>query len=260
MKVVLFCGGLGLRLRDYSDQIPKPMVNIGYRPIIWHLMKYYAHYGHKDFILCLGHGGDYIKNYFINYDECLTNDFIMTGGGAEVELVSKDIEDWRISFIDTGVSTNIGGRLKAIRSHVEGEDVFLANYTDNLSDFNLEQMAGNFLATDAVAGFVSVKPNVTYHIVRSNENNQVLGIDRFTNADVWSNGGFFILRKEIFDYLEEGEDLVEAPFQRLVEEGKLLAYQHSGFWACIDTFKEKQQLDDLHLQGDPPWAVWKEDG
>src|SRR5208282_5967231 len=134
MKVVLFCGGLGMRLRDYSDQIPKPMVNVGNRPIIWHLMKYYAHFGHKDFVLCLGYQADYIKNYFLNYNECISNDCVLTEGGGKVELIQKDIWDWRISFIDTGLQTNIGGRLLKVQRLVQDSDVFLANYTDNLSD------------------------------------------------------------------------------------------------------------------------------
>ena len=119
MKVVLFCGGLGMRLRDYSEQIPKPMVNVGHRPIIWHLMKYYAHFGHKDFVLCLGHQAEYIKNYFLNYDECLSNDFVLTEGGAKLELIHKDIQDWRITFTDTGARTNIGGRLRSVRRFVQ---------------------------------------------------------------------------------------------------------------------------------------------
>lgn len=256
MKVVLFCGGLGLRLRDYSEQVPKPMVNVGHRPIIWHLMKYYAHFGHKDFVLCLGHKGEYIKNYFLNYDECLSNDFVLTEGGAKLELINKDIQDWRITFTDTGLQTKIGGRLRNIRRFVQHEDVFLANYTDNLSNLDLETMVGQFLDTDAVAGFVCVKPNVSYHFVESNAEGQVTEIVSAQQAELWTNGGFFVFRQAIFDYIREGEELVEDPFHRLIAEGKLFAYKHDGFWACMDTFKEKQQLDDLVLSGSPPWYVW----
>src|SRR5713101_1065274 len=137
MKVVLFCGGLGMRLREYSENIPKPMVTIGYRPILWHVMKYYAHFGHKDFILCLGYRADSIKNYFLNYDECLSNDFVLSRGGKNVELIHTDAHDWKITFADTGINSNIGQRLKAAEKYLKGEEVFLANYTDGLSDLHL---------------------------------------------------------------------------------------------------------------------------
>jgi glucose-1-phosphate cytidylyltransferase len=260
MKVVLFCGGLGMRLRDYSEQVPKPMVKVGNRPIIWHLMKYYAHFGHRDFILCLGHQAEYIKNYFLNYDECLTNDFVLTEGGSNLKLMNQDIRDWRITFTDTGLRTNIGGRLRAARRFVRDEEVFLANYTDNLSDLELDRLVADFLKTDAVAGFLCVRPNVSYHIVQSDEEGQVTGLVSSHKAGLWSNGGFFVFRQEIFDYLHDGEELVEQPFQRLIENGKLFAYKHHGFWACMDTFKEKQQLDDLFLTGAPPWQVWESPG
>ena len=176
MKVVLFCGGLGMRLRDYSEQIPKPMVNVGNRPIIWHLMKYYAHFGHNEFVLCLGHKAEYIKNYFLKYDECLSNDFVLSEGGAKLELINTDIQNWKITFTDTGLQTNIGGRLRRVRRLVENEDVFLANYTDNLCDLDLDTMIEQFLDTDAVAGFLCVKPNISYHFVQCDARGQVTGI------------------------------------------------------------------------------------
>lgn len=256
MKIVLFCGGLGMRLRDFSEQIPKPMVNVGHRPIIWHLMKYYAHFGHKDFVLCLGHKAEYIKNYFLNYNECLSNDFVLSEGGAKLELIHKDIQDWKITFTDTGLQTKIGGRLRRVQRLVEDEEVFLANYSDNLSDLDLDKMIDQFLETDAVAGFLCVKPNVSYHFVQSNAEGQVTGIVSAQKAELWTNGGFFVFRQAIFDYLEHGEELVEEPFHRLIEAGKLFTYHHKGFWACMDTFKEKQQLDDLILAGSAPWLLW----
>src|SRR5574341_155527 len=130
MKVVLFCGGLGMRLREYSEAVPKPMVPVGYRPIVWHLMRYYAHYGHKDFILCLGYKADAIKNYFLQYDETVSNDFVLSQGGGKVELLGSDISDWKITFVDTGLTTNIGQRLRAVEKHLKDEEVFLANYAD----------------------------------------------------------------------------------------------------------------------------------
>ncbi len=138
MKVVLFCGGLGLRMREYSDQVPKPMVPIGYRPVLWHLMRYYAHYGHTDFVLCLGHQGDVIKQYFLDYSETISNDFVLSGGGKDVELLSTDIDSWTITFVDTGMRASIGERLMAVRQHVAGEERFLANYADGLGDVDID--------------------------------------------------------------------------------------------------------------------------
>lgn len=259
MKVVLFCGGLGMRLREYSENIPKPMVPIGYRPMMWHVMKYYAHYGHKDFILCLGHRADYIKNYFLNYDECLSNDFVLTPGGSKnVELLHSDTHDWKITFADTGVNSNIGQRLKAVEKYVAGEDVFLANYTDGLSDIPLSDQLAHFHKHGAVASFASVKPNLSYHLVSCAPGSDLVqNIHDMSQSDVRMNGGYFIFRKQIFDYLREGEELVKEPFQRLIKEKQLLAYRYSGFWASMDTFKDKQHLDDLYAKGNAPWQVWK---
>ena len=257
MKVVLFCGGLGMRLREYSDQVPKPMVPIGYRPIIWHLMKFYAHYGHKDFILCLGHKADVIKKYFLQYDECLTNDFVLAEGGKSLRLLHQDIQDWRISFVDTGCHTSIGGRLRAVKDFVCDEEVFLANYTDNLSDLDLPAMVEAFRGSRAIGGFAAVRPNHAFHIVTTDKQSMVETIRSISGSEVLINGGFFVFRPQIFHYLHDGDELVEAPFRRLIDERKLYAYRHGGFWTCMDTFKEKQQLEDLYTQGSPPWEVWR---
>jgi glucose-1-phosphate cytidylyltransferase len=157
MKVVLFCGGLGTRIRDYSESVPKPMVNIGYRPIMWHLMKYYAHYGHTEFILCLGYKADVIKEYFLNYNECLSNDFVLSGGGKEVEMLNSDIQNWKITFVDTGLHSNIGQRLKAVEKHIGDDEMFLANYSDGLSTLPLDLYVDNFIRQDKTACFVNVK-------------------------------------------------------------------------------------------------------
>jgi glucose-1-phosphate cytidylyltransferase len=260
MKVVLFCGGLGTRLREYSETVPKPMVPIGYRPVIWHVMKYYAHYGHKDFILCLGYKADVIKNYFRHYDECVSNDFVLSGGGKNLELLNSDIDDWRITFVDTGLTSNIGMRLKAVENHVQNEEVFLANYTDGLSDVDLEAVVEKFLQTQSVACFVSVQPKASFHLITANEDDIVKSIGPITKSGARMNGGFFVLRREIFQYIREGDELIEEPFRRLIAEGQLLSYTHDGFWACLDTFKEMQQLEDLYSRGNAPWTVWKGHG
>jgi len=256
MKVVLFCGGLGLRIRDAEDT-PKPMVHIGYRPILWHVMKYYAHYGHKDFILCLGYRGDMIKNYFLNYNECASNDFVLSGGGKKLELLSSDIDDWRITFVDTGINSSIGQRLKAVEKHLEGEEEFLANYSDGLTDMPLPKQLEHFHQQGKIASFLCVRPNLSYHMVSMEEENAYLvsGIHTISNGMVRINGGFFIFKRQIFDYIGEKEDLVGAPFQRLVEERQLIGYPYDGFWTSMDTFKDKQRLEELD-QTTAPWKVW----
>jgi glucose-1-phosphate cytidylyltransferase len=256
MKVVLFCGGMGLRMREYSEAIPKPMVPIGYRPIIWHVMKYYAHYGHKDFILCLGYKADVIKNYFRSYDECVSNDFVLSGGGKKLELLTSDIDDWRITFVDTGLKSNIGQRLKAVEKHLQNEEVFLANYTDGLSDVDLNALVESFVQSKKLACFVSVKPRASFHMISVDGEGVVKSIEHITKSGARINGGFFLFRREVFRYIKEGEELVEQPFRRLISEGELLSHAHNGFWACMDTFKELQELEDLHSDGKAPWAVW----
>lgn len=256
MKVVLFCGGLGMRLRDYAENVPKPMVPIGYRPIIWHLMKYYAHFGHKDFILCLGYRGDVIKHYFLNYEEFVTNDFVLSDGGRRRELLSSDIEDWRITFVDTGLTANIGQRLLAVRKHLEGEPVFLANYADGLTDLPLPAQLAHFQRHDVVASFASVTPNLSYHAVLSEADGRVTGFRDIVESGVRVNGGYFILKQDIFRYVHEDEELVLEPFQRLIRERQVVAYPHDGFWLAVDTAKDKQRVDDLFAAGNPPWQVW----
>ena len=260
MKVVLFCGGMGMRMREYSESIPKPMVPIGYRPIIWHVMKYYAHYGHKDFILCLGYKADVIKNYFRNYDECVSNDFVLSDGGKNVELLNRDIDDWRITFVETGLNSNIGMRLKAVEKHLQNEEVFLANYTDGLSDVNLHALVEKFLISQKLACFVSVKPKASFHLITLDEEGIVKSIEHIAQSGARINGGFFVLRREIFQYMRDRDELVEDPFRRLIAAGQLLSYTHDGFWACMDTFKEMQQLEDLYSRGNAPWMVWNGSG
>ena len=256
MKVVLFCGGQGMRLRDYDENIPKPMLTIGYRPIMWHLMKYYAHFGHRDFVLCLGYKADVIKEYFLNYNECLSNDFVLAEGGSRLDLLSRDIHDWRITFADTGASSPIGERLRRVRSYLAGEEMFLANYTDCLTDMDLAAFVEHFRASGRIAGFVTVPPNVSFHYVAAS-GGLVTSLTDVRSTPLRVNGGFFIFRQEIFDYLHENEELVDAPFHRLIEQQQLLAYEYDGFWKAMDTFKDKLQLDALFASGAPPWEIWR---
>jgi glucose-1-phosphate cytidylyltransferase len=258
MKVVLFCGGLGLRLRDYADHIPKPMVAIGYRPILWHVMKYFAHFGHREFILCLGYRADLIKQYFLNYDECISNDFVFSKGGTSLELTNSDIHDWKITFADTGLRSNIGQRLLAVEKYVANEEVFLANYTDGLTDLDLLSYLAFARQRDKIATFLSVKPNLSYHVARTDGDGLVTGIKEFSQSGIRINAGIFVLKRDIFRYMRPGEELVIEPFRRLIEDRQLAAYEYDGFFAAMDTFKDKQQLDDLYEEGRPPWEVWRE--
>jgi len=259
MKVVLFCGGLGLRLREYNESVPKPMVPIGYRPIMWHLMKYYAHYGHTDFILCLGWQANAVKDFFLNYNECVSNNFVLQKNG-EVELLNSDIHDWTITFVDTGVNANIGQRLKAVEPYLEGEKVFLANYSDGLTDLPLPELTDHFFDHDSIATCMAVKPNQSFHLIDADDNGLVNKLTPMADANIWMNAGFFVFSSEIFDHIHEGEELVLEPFERLTAKQKLRVYRHHGFWGCMDTYKEKQVLDGMYQRGEAPWTVWEKSG
>ena len=234
------------------------MVNIGYRPILWHIMKYYAHYGHKDFILCLGHRADYVKDYFLNYNECISNDFVLSKGGKVLQLYSSDIDDWSVTFVDTGTNSNIGQRLKAVQKYLEGEEVFLANYSDGLTDLPINQQIEHFEKDQKVASFLCVKPNLSSHFVTLDNDGVVQAIKDINQSDIRINGGYFVFRKNIFQFMKDGEELLHEPFQRLVEKEQLVAYKYDGFWAAMDTFKDKQTLDDIYATGHAPWQVWNQ--
>ena len=256
MKVVLFCGGSGLRLRDYSEHIPKPLVDVGKRPILWHLMKYYSHFGHKEFILCLGYGARRIKEFFLKHDEWATDDFVLSHGSQNVEMLSTGVDEWQITFVDTGHDANIGERLRRVEAHLDGDDVFLANYADGLSDLPLDAYVESFLGRDKIACFMTVRVPHTFHIVHTNSGGEVTGLEPVSTSSVRINAGFFVLRREIFDYMRPGDELVLQPFERLIDEQRLMAYPYDGFWRAMDTFKDKVELDQIAAADAPPWQVW----
>lgn len=260
MKVVLFCGGLGTRLREHSETIPKPLVSIGYRPILWHLMRYYAHFGHKDFVLALGYRGDQIREYFLNYRETLTNDFVMSEGGGKIELMASDIHDWRITFVETGLHSNIGQRLLRVRPYLEGEEMFLANYADGLSDLPLNQHIADFQKSDAVAHFMAVKTAQSFHLVEADDKGKVKSFGPSADVNYWVNAGYFCLRREVFNYIQEGDELVEKPFQRMIDAGRLTTNRYLGFWQQMDTLKDKIQYDRMEARGECPWMLWQGKG
>jgi len=256
MKVVLFCGGFGTRLREHSDTIPKPLVDVGNRPIMWHLMKYYAHFGHKDFILCLGYKGEMIKEFFLNYDSYRYRDFVMNGGGESLDPSESDIADWTIRFVDTGLHSNIGQRLVAVKDHLAGEETFLANYSDQLTNFPLPDIIDFHKEKKMTASVLGARPTQLFHQIKVNDEGIVDYIGSVADSGFWINAGYMVLQQEIFDYIQRGEELVEEPFQRLVQQGKLGSMRWTGFYAPMDTIKEKIMFDRMHGLGERPWEVW----
>jgi glucose-1-phosphate cytidylyltransferase len=256
VKVVLFCGGRGTRmLSDIpGGQLPKPMQLVGPRPLLWHVMRYYAHFGHKEFILCLGYGAQHIKDFFLGYQETASNDFVLRAG--EVELLSTDISDWTVSLVDTGLDSPIGERLRRVRAHLGGDEMFLANYADVLADAPLDEMIERFAAADAGASMMVVPPSNTFHCVELGENAMVGGITAISEMPLWVNGGFFVLRQEVFDHIPEGGDLVADGCVELAKRGRLMAFPYRGYWRPSDTVNQRLELDNAWARGDRPWALW----
>ena len=254
MKVVLFCGGYGMRMRDGASDLPKPMMTVGPRPLIWHVMRYYAHFGHTDFVLCLGYGAHHIKDFFLNYDETASNDFVLRG--RDVELLGSDIQDWTITFVHTGMESPIGERLRRVRSCVEGEEMFLANYADVLTDAPLDVMIERFRASDAVGGLLAVPPQSAFHCVNLGEGDQVASISTLTEMPLWENGGYLMFRPEVFDHLEPDCDLITDVCAPLAKDGRMMAYRHRGFWQPADTIKERTALEAAYQAGTRPWMLW----
>ena len=255
MKVVLFCGGYGMRMRnDSADPVPKPLQMVGPRPLLWHVMRYYAHFGHKDFILCLGYGASHIKDYFLNYRETASNDFVIRGG--DVELLQSDMSDWTITFVDTGLESAIGERLRRVRPYLDGDEYFLANYADVLSDAPMNTIIDQVKATGSAASMLLVPPQSSFHCVDVTDSGSVTGITPVSQLPIWENGGFFVLSQEVFDLLPPGGDLVEDACGALAADGRLFGYKHMGFWKPADTFKERAELDAGYGRGDRPWMLW----
>jgi glucose-1-phosphate cytidylyltransferase len=257
MKVVLFCGGLGMRMREGAASAPKPMNMIGDRPLLWHVMRYYAHFGHTDFVLCLGYGASVVKDYFIHYNETESNDFTLVAGGRDIKMHSTDITDWNVSFIDTGLHSSIGERLMKVRHLVQDEEVFLANYADTLTDAPLDELIARFRqAPDAVVSMLAVPPVSTHHVLEVGDGGEVTGVRPVTDLMQWENGGYFVMRPTIFDELREGEEMVPDAFARLVPQRRLFAQRYNGFWRAADTFKDRAELENMFHRGQCPWMLW----
>jgi glucose-1-phosphate cytidylyltransferase len=238
---------------EATQRIPKPMIPIGTQPILWHIMKWYASWGHTDFILCLGYRSEVIKDYFLNYREALVNDFVLSNGGSDLELLGSDMSDWRITFVETGMQSTIGERLRRISPHIGDDEIFLATYGDGVTDAPLDDMIDTLRRSGKTALFISVRPRLDYHLVDAGADGVVTAVRSLSDSDVWINGGYFVFRREILDEIGPGEELVVEPFARLVERGELLAYRYDGFWEPMDTIKDKQKLDAIAESGDVPW-------
>lgn len=198
-----------------------------------------------------------MKNYFVNYNEFTSNDFVLRNGGRDLHVFNSDIHDWTITFVDTGTNSNIGQRLRAVEKYLDGEKCFLANYSDNLTDFNLPDLIEPFYKQNKIAAFLRVRPSLSCHCVSIGDGGLVQEIKNIGQSEIMINGGYFIFKRSIFDYIKAGEELVQEPFQRLIAKRQLVAHTYEGFWKSMDTFKEKQELDDLYGKGVAPWQLWK---
>ena len=256
MKVVLFCGGLGMRMRDGVTTGPKPMAMVGERPLLWHVMRYYAHFGHTDFMLCLGYGASYVKDFFLNYDETRSNDFILENGAREVTLFSTDISEWRITFVDTGLNSAIGERLRRVRRFVEGEPMFLANYADVLTNTPLPDMIDRFGASTALAwparGATSVLPP------RGGYRRRRVHHPGDSHAGAASVGERRLFRAPARDIRspQRRRRISSRTCSCVVPQRRVLAYPCKGYWSPADTVKERAQLEQMYHRGNCPWMVW----
>lgn len=257
-KVVILCGGMGTRLKEETEFRPKPLVNIGAFPILWHIMKHYSHYGFDDFVLCLGYKGDMIKDYFLNYD-WMSNDFTLNLGKGKGQLSNhtSSTEDWNITFADTGAETNTGGRIKRIEKYIKEEN-FLATYGDGVSDANIKELLDFHRNKNKTGTILGVHPWSKYGTVHADENGIITNFTEKPMLKDTINGGFFVFRKEVFDYLDNNCVLEKEPFEKLAKEKQLALFRHDGFWHCMDTYKDFQELNSIWEKGNAPWKVWKQ--
>jgi glucose-1-phosphate cytidylyltransferase len=248
-----------MRMRDSSITGPKPMATVGERPLLWHVMRYYAHFGHTDFILCLGYGASAVKDFFVHYDETTSNDFVLENCGQKITLFKTDIADWRITFVDTGLNSSIGERLRRVRHFVEDEPMFLANYADVLTDAPLPEMIDRFAGSDAVVSLLAVPPQSSHHAVDIRDDGVITQVTPMRDLRHYENGGYFVMRSSIFDELQPDEDLVEDTITKLVAKGRVIAYPYKGYWSPADTVKERAQLEERFARADCPWMIWDPD-
>lgn len=260
MKVAILCGGRGTRLGDVAENKPKPMVSIGPRPLLWHLMKYYAFWGHEDFVLCLGHKGDVIKDYFLNYLSRTSDVTIALGEKPRVEYHGPALEPWRVTLADTGENAMTGARIHRVRKYLAGEKNFFLTYGDGLSDVDLKTLLAYHEAHGKIMTVSGVHPTGRFGEILSDERGRVVEFhEKPKSGGGRVSGGFFLCRRELFDYLEDRDDLVfeTEPMSRLARDGQLMVYEHDGFWQPMDTPREHAALNALYDEGNAPWMPWR---
>jgi glucose-1-phosphate cytidylyltransferase len=256
VKVVILCGGLGTRLREETEFRPKPMVPVGERPILWHIMKTYAHYGHKDFILCLGYKGEQIKEYFRNYQWSTTDVTLRLGEKAEAIYHSQHNEDWTVTLLDTGQQTQTGGRLRQALPYIDSEN-FLLTYGDGLIDSDINRSIECHLQHGCVATVTAVRPISRFGELAMTGDTVTAFREKPEKEEEFVSGGYFVLNKAIGDYLGGDETVLESDsMERLAREGQLKAYRHLGFWQCMDNYREMELLNKMWVSGQAPWKVW----
>lgn len=262
MKVVILCGGQGTRIRDVSDDIPKPMIPVGGLPIVWHIMKYYSHWGHKRFVLCLGHKGQVIKDFFLNY-EAHTRDFTISLGASTKAIAYHSVHDesdWEITMAETGQRAMTGARVNRVRKYLAGEDNFMLTYGDGVGDIDLDKLMKFHLSHGKIMTVTGVLPPGRFGELMGGPDGAVVEFNEKPQATGGRiSGGFFICRKEIFDYIDAREDLVfeEEPMRRLVKDGQMMMYEHDGFWQPMDTYRDYSYLNGLCGASKAPWMIWR---
>lgn len=259
MKTVILCGGKGTRLREETEFRPKPMVEIGGRPILWHIMMLYAHHGFNDFVLCLGYKGSVIKEYFLNYDSML-KDFTLSlsrNGRPTVSYHDQgDVYDFKVTLADTGPETMTGGRIQRIQRYVDGE-TFMVTYGDGLCDVDVRGLLDFHRAHGKIATVTAIRPTSRFGLLDIDAAGQVARFQEKPQTDEWINGGFFVFDRRVFDYLDPECVLEQAPLMQLAADGELMAYRHRGFWQAMDTYRDTLYLNERWNKGDSPWAVWQ---
>lgn len=257
MKVVILAGGFGTRLREETEFRPKPMVDVGGRPILWHIMKIYAHYGFSDFVICLGYRGNLIKDYFLNY-EAMRNDFtICLGRQNQITYHQEHQEqDFKVTLADTGLNTMTGGRVQKIQKYID-DDLFMLTYGDGVADIDVQRLIEFHKSHGKMATVTTVRPISRYGILDINDEGEVVKFTEKPQAESWVSVGFFVFNKSVFDYLR-GDDCIleQEPLTRLAAEGELMAYRHDGFFFAMDTYREYKQLNEMWDTGNPPWKIW----
>ena len=258
MKTVILCGGRGTRLGEHGLNIPKALIEIGGKPVLWHLMKFYAQHGLNDFILCLGYLGDSIKRYFLD-QQWLDNDFtLQMKSSGEYELLNHRIsrENWRITFVDTGLETNTGGRIKRIQDYIGEDETFCVTYGDGLAKVDLRALLAYHQAHGKLATLTAVNPRSQFGLLKLDDNNAVMEFQEKPVLREWINGGFFVFNRGIFDYLQDDSILEREPFEYLARDQQIMAYQQRGFWKCLDTYKDHLEFNQLWDEGKAEWKLW----